>query len=148
MTISRCLFKHQFPWYLLCESSRLAVFLRSSRCRDNTLFVFVNIFLYFVTQTNSISLRFLSLLVQHPICSYKYTIPCKQVIVYLFRSRYLIAYAISAPLGIGFSGVIRERFPSASSAQRSMPSERTPASFAGFKFTSTITFLPTISSGE
>ena len=27
------------------------------------------------------------------------------------------------------------------------PSERTPANLAGFKFTSTITFLPTISSG-
>ena len=56
-------------------------------------------------------------------------------------------YAISAPAGISFSGVINAKFPSASSAQRSIPSDNTPANFAGFKFTSTITFLPTISSG-
>ena len=33
------------------------------------------------------------------------------------------------------------------SAQSNIPSETTPASFAGFKFTNTMTFLPTISSG-
>ena len=49
---------------------------------------------------------------------------------------------------ISFSGVISARFPSASSAQRIMPSERIPASFAGFKLVTTMTFLPTISSGE
>ena len=54
---------------------------------------------------------------------------------------------ISAPAGIFFSGVISARFPSASSAHNSIPSDKTPASFAGFKFTRTITFLPTISSG-
>ena len=53
---------------------------------------------------------------------------------------------ISAPAGIFFSGVTSARLPSASSAHSSMPSDRTPASFAGFKFTKTITFLPTISS--
>ena len=54
----------------------------------------------------------------------------------------------SAPAGISFSGVISARLPSASSAQRIIPSLKTPASFAGFKFVTTITFLPTISSGE
>ena len=54
---------------------------------------------------------------------------------------------ISAPAGIFFSGVISARLPSASSAQSNIPSESTPASFAGFRFTRTITFLPTISSG-
>ena len=34
--------------------------------------------------------------------------------------------------------------PSASSAQSNIPSDKTPASLAGFKFTRTITFLPTI----
>ena len=43
--------------------------------------------------------------------------------------------------------VTKARLPSASSAHRIMPSDITPASFAGFRFTSTITFLPTISSG-
>ena len=52
---------------------------------------------------------------------------------------------ISAPEGIGFSGVISASSPFSSSAQSSMPSETMPASFAGFRFTSTITFLPTIS---
>ena len=46
------------------------------------------------------------------------------------------------------SGVIRASVPSSPSAQRSMPSERTPASFAGFKLQRTMTFFPTISSGE
>ena len=55
---------------------------------------------------------------------------------------------ISAPAGMFFSGVISARAPSASSAHSSIPSESTPASFAGFKFTSTMTFFPTISSGE
>ena len=54
---------------------------------------------------------------------------------------------ISAPAGISFSGVISARFPSASSAHRSIPSDSTPASFAGFRFTRTMTFFPTISSG-
>ena len=55
---------------------------------------------------------------------------------------------ISAPEGISLSGVISESFPSLSSAHRSIPSDTIPASFAGFKFVTTITFLPTISSGE
>ena len=55
---------------------------------------------------------------------------------------------ISAPAGISFSGVIRERFPSASSAQRIIPSLRSPASLAGFRLVTTITFFPTISAGE
>ena len=46
------------------------------------------------------------------------------------------------------SGVMRASVPSSSSAQRSMPSERTPASFAGFRLQRTMTFFPTISSGE
>lgn len=53
---------------------------------------------------------------------------------------------ISAPDGISRSGTIRLSVPSASSAHSSMPSDSTPASFAGFRFTRTITFLPTISS--
>ena len=57
-------------------------------------------------------------------------------------------HSIGAPAGIGFSGVRSARLPSASSAQSSIPSDKTPASLAGFKFTRTITFLPTISSGE
>ena len=61
-------------------------------------------------------------------------------------SAWLTGYAISAPFGISFSGVISASSPFSFSAQRSIPSERTPASVAGFKFTRTITFLPTISS--
>ena len=55
---------------------------------------------------------------------------------------------ISAPAGIFFSGTIKDRFPSASSAHRIMPSDTTPANLAGFKLVTTITFFPTISSGE
>ena len=55
---------------------------------------------------------------------------------------------IDDPLSKFFSGTMSASSPSAFSAHRSMPSETTPASFAGFKFSSTITFLPTISSGE
>src|SRR5699024_10891167 len=54
---------------------------------------------------------------------------------------------ISAPAGIFFSGTMRDNSPFSSSAQRIIPSDSTPASFAGFRFTRTITFLPTISSG-
>ena len=48
----------------------------------------------------------------------------------------------------GLSGTIKDRFPSASSAHRIMPSDTTPANLAGFKLVTTITFFPTISSGE
>lgn len=54
---------------------------------------------------------------------------------------------ISAPAGISLSGVISARWPSASSAHKIMPSDIMPASLAGFKFVTTITFFPTISSG-
>lgn len=55
---------------------------------------------------------------------------------------------ISAPAGISFSGFTRARFPSASSAQRIIPSDSIPASLAGLRLVTTITFLPTISSAE
>lgn len=54
---------------------------------------------------------------------------------------------ISAPDGISLWGVMSARWPSASSAHKIIPSDKIPASFAGFRFVSTITFLPTISSG-
>ena len=54
---------------------------------------------------------------------------------------------ISAPTLTAFSGFTRDRFPASSSAQRIMPSETIPASFAGFRFVITRTFFPTISSG-
>ena len=62
-----------------------------------------------------------------------------------FGPRLRLPYRISAPAGISFSGVIKARFPSASSAHRSMPSDSIPASFAGFKLASTHTRFPTIS---
>ena len=55
---------------------------------------------------------------------------------------------ITEPAGMdGSAGVMSEIAPFSSSAQRSMPSERRPAIFRGFRFTSTMTFRPTISSG-
>lgn len=65
-----------------------------------------------------------------------------------FMSMIISNQEISAPAGISFSGVTRERFPFSSSAHRSMPSDTRPRIFLGSRFTSTITFLPTISSGE
>ena len=53
---------------------------------------------------------------------------------------------ISAPAGISRSGVSSASSPFSFSAQRIIPSDKIPANLAGFKFTSTITFLPTISS--
>ena len=65
----------------------------------------------------------------------------------LLQKEVTFEFKTFAAAGISFSGVISARFPSASSAQSNIPSERTPASFAGFRFTRTITFFPTISSG-
>ena len=59
----------------------------------------------------------------------------------------LIHQQISAPAGIAFSGVMRHTLPSASSAQRSIPSDIMPASLAGFRLVRTITFIPMVSSG-
>ena len=60
---------------------------------------------------------------------------------------YQIVQEISAPAGIAFSGVMRHTLPSASSAQRSIPSDIMPASLAGFRLVRTITFIPMVSSG-
>ena len=58
-----------------------------------------------------------------------------------------ITHLTVPPLAIAFSGETRLRFPSLSSAQRIMPSERTPRNLTGFKLATTTTRLPTISSG-
>ena len=55
--------------------------------------------------------------------------------------------ALSAPAGIALSGAIKARLPSASSAHKIIPSDTIPASVAGLRFVSTMTVLPTISSG-
>lgn len=66
----------------------------------------------------------------------------------LFQFSHQLSHEIPAPAGISFSGLISARFPSASSAHSSIPSDTIPASLAGFRFVTTMTFLPTISSGE
>lgn len=66
----------------------------------------------------------------------------------LFQFPHQLSQEIPAPAGISFSGLISARFPSASSAHSSIPSDTIPASLAGFRFVTTMTFLPTISSGE
>lgn len=66
----------------------------------------------------------------------------------LFQFSHQLSQEIPAPAGISFSGLISAKFPSASSAHSSIPSDTIPASLAGFRFVTTMTFLPTISSGE
>ena len=79
----------------------------------------------------------------------KGTIADKGLIDKLFAEyKFDVVVNLAAQAGISFSGVISARLPSGSSAQRSIPSERTPAKVAGLRFTRTITFFPTISSAE
>ena len=71
----------------------------------------------------------------------------EDVLPYPFES-YSVNQLIMEPAGTsGRSVVSSDRFPSASSAQSSIPCDSIPASFAGFRLVITTTFLPTISSG-
>ncbi len=69
-----------------------------------------------------------------------------KVVIFIREMGVYVDHLTIAPLSTNFSGEMSDR-PFSSSAHKIMPSESTPRSLTGFKFVTTTTFFPTISSG-